>query len=97
MDRVWTWSTGNGIDSIDGKNRLKVRLFESHDGVPAASEFVKGNAALTHVTVQRAGGNVKEFRRLGFVEQPVVIMNWVLHDRTMMKKCEKEAPQAELN
>ena len=76
---VRDFSARNSIDSIAVQNRLNICPFETHDGIPAASKLVIGNTALTHVGVQRARGNVKEFSCLGFVEQPLVIRSRILH------------------
>jgi hypothetical protein len=68
---AWDSSTRNGIHAIRAQYRLKVRQLEPHDGIPAAAEFVVRNASLEHVAVQRARGDMKKFRRLGFVEQRI--------------------------
>jgi hypothetical protein len=72
-------SARNGIDPVGVQNRLKVCPFEAHDGIPAASQFVEGNATLTHIAVQSARGNVEKFRCLALVEQSIAVIFRILH------------------
>ena len=79
-NEAWDFSTQNGIHPVAAQDRLKVCPFEAHDGISATAKLVVGNAPLTHVAVQRARGDMKEFRCLGFVEQPVVVRFGFVHE-----------------